>query len=123
MHGEKHEAHRLKKKLETYFGNSIQFESPPNWVTVEMRIKKEKRVKLYGEILDERFKIENQAIEDEKNVKKLLDVIVSEEESEGSIDKETGKKKPKKEKEDEEIVYPHKGVLIKKGFSNYLVKD
>ena len=79
VHGEKHEAHRLKKRLESYFDTSIKFESPANWVTVEMRIKKRDKVKLYGEILDEKYIIEKQEeTEEEKNViNKIEDLNIS----------------------------------------------
>lgn len=36
VHGEKHEAERLKDKLEGYFGDNIKFEAPKNWETVTM---------------------------------------------------------------------------------------
>lgn len=40
VHGEKHEAMRLKEKLETYFDEKIKIEAPNNWETVEVKIER-----------------------------------------------------------------------------------
>ena len=40
VHGEKHEALRLKKKLENYFDEKVTFKAPENWEEVEILIDK-----------------------------------------------------------------------------------
>ncbi len=35
VHGEKHEAQRLKQKLESFYEGDIRVESPENWETIE----------------------------------------------------------------------------------------
>lgn len=53
VHGEKHEALRLKKELESYFGSKIKFEAPANWQIVEMAIDKKEKCKLYGDLVSD----------------------------------------------------------------------
>ena len=53
-----------------------------------------------------------------------MNIEDSEEKSDSEISMNGEKKNgEKKEKKEVEIKFPHKGVLIKKGFKHYLVKD
>lgn len=56
MHGEEHEAKRLKDKLEGYFGEQIKFEAPKNWETVQMKIDRNERIQLVGGLVEEIYK-------------------------------------------------------------------
>jgi len=58
VHGEGHEAKRLKDKLEGYFGESIKFEAPNNWETVEMKIDIKEKVHIIGSLVEEIYKSE-----------------------------------------------------------------
>ena len=53
VHGEKHEAHRLKKALEAHFGDSVKFEAPSNWQSVEMQVPHKEKCKVVGSLADD----------------------------------------------------------------------
>lgn len=36
VHGEKHEAQRLKQKLEVFYEGDLRVENPENWETLEL---------------------------------------------------------------------------------------
>ena len=64
VHGEKHEAQKLKKALEDYFDNDkekkIKFESPNNWNCVELKIKKKEKCQIIGSLVDEVYRKDNE---------------------------------------------------------------
>lgn len=53
VHGEKHEAHRLKKALEAHFGDTVKFEAPSNWQSVEMQVPHKEKCKVLGSLVDD----------------------------------------------------------------------
>lgn len=53
VHGEKHEAMKLRKELENYFGDKIIFKAPSNWECVEMKVQRKEKCKLFGELVSE----------------------------------------------------------------------
>lgn len=53
VHGEKHEAMRLKKRLEETFEDDIKFEAPENWEEIVVKMDKKLKADLVGDIVDE----------------------------------------------------------------------
>lgn len=53
VHGEKHEAMKLRKELENTFGDRIVFKAPANWESVDFKIHKKEKCKLFGELVSE----------------------------------------------------------------------
>ena len=62
VHGEKHEAMKLKKELENTFGDKIIIKAPSNWETVEMKIAKKEKCKLLGDLVCQITDTENQLL-------------------------------------------------------------
>ena len=46
VHGEKHEAQRLKLKLDQYFEEGLKIEVPANWESVDLIIEQNRTVSL-----------------------------------------------------------------------------
>ncbi len=46
VHGEKHEAQRLKLKLDQYFEEGLKIEVPENWESVDLIIEQNRTVSL-----------------------------------------------------------------------------
>lgn len=62
VHGEKHEAQRLKQKLDTFFESKISVETPENWESVEMSVVNIRNVKIEQSLIDQ------QIVDDQINV-------------------------------------------------------
>ena len=129
VHGEKHEAKRLKKELDIIFPE-IQTYAPKNWQVVQIHVDKEKKCKLEGKIvkkLDKKLKelIEikrNAELERRKNSRKRRK------------SRKSGRRRyaedavvPVDEPEEEEdmdgayLQIEMDGVLVKKNFDYYLI--
>jgi cleavage and polyadenylation specificity factor subunit 3 len=96
VHGEKHEAFRLKKELEKNFGSAIRFNAPFNWQTLKLSFKVTPKVSISESLVTE-------VIEGEEEDSKINDF------SEFNNDVKI---------EDEEFT----AVLIKRNFKYYLMK-
>ena len=99
VHGEKHEAFRLKKELEKNFGRDIRFDAPFNWQTLKLSFPSQSTVKVSAELAIE---LKDDTIRDESN-----DNPIPYDFEEFGIDLE----------DDENTA-----VLLKKNFKYYLLK-
>lgn len=53
VHGEKHEAMKLKRELESTFGDRIEIKAPQNWEFVRMKVHQKEKCKLFGDLVSE----------------------------------------------------------------------
>lgn len=79
VHGEKHEAMRLKGELEKTFGNKIEFKAPINWEPVRMKVHQKEKCKLIGELAEEICDAERRFREDAANQNEGLKMLVDSE--------------------------------------------
>lgn len=101
VHGEKHEAHRLKKALEAHFGETVKFEAPSNWQSVEMKVPHKENCKVIGSLVDDI----NEKIKEQKkygDCKMDIEGMLADDGSFVEVDYET--------------------ILLRKNFKYFLVK-